>query len=55
MEEDGEASPGDGDAGYIGSRTCKCLAARGIEPVVYNNISRGHSDAVDGDHLSRAI
>jgi UDP-arabinose 4-epimerase len=35
-----------GGAGYIGSHTCKCLAARGIEPVVYDNLSRGHADAV---------
>lgn len=35
-----------GGAGYIGSHTCKCLAQRGIEPVVYDNLSRGHADAV---------
>jgi UDP-arabinose 4-epimerase len=35
-----------GGAGYIGSHTCKCLAEHGIEPVVYDNLSCGHADAV---------
>jgi UDP-arabinose 4-epimerase len=35
-----------GGAGYIGSHTCKRLASLGIEPVVYDNLSRGHADAV---------
>jgi UDP-arabinose 4-epimerase len=35
-----------GGAGYIGSHTCKCLAEHGIEPVVFDNLSRGHADAV---------
>jgi nucleoside-diphosphate-sugar epimerase len=30
-----------GSAGYIGSHTCKTLAARGYEPVTYDNLSRG--------------
>jgi UDP-arabinose 4-epimerase len=35
-----------GGAGFIGSHTCKCLAAHGLEPVVYDNLSLGHADAV---------
>jgi UDP-arabinose 4-epimerase len=35
-----------GGAGYIGSHACKVLAAHGHEPIVYDNLSRGHSWAV---------
>jgi UDP-arabinose 4-epimerase len=35
-----------GGAGYIGSHVCKHLAEKGIEPVVFDNLSRGHRDAV---------
>ena len=35
-----------GGAGYIGSHTCKALAASGFEPVVYDNLSRGNRWAV---------
>lgn len=35
-----------GGAGYIGSHVCKALAARGHEPVCYDNLSRGHRWAV---------
>jgi UDP-glucose-4-epimerase GalE len=35
-----------GGAGYIGSHTCKVLAANGFEPIVYDNLSRGNSWAV---------
>ena len=35
-----------GGAGYIGSHTCKILKAQGFEPVVYDNLSRGHSEAI---------
>lgn len=35
-----------GGAGYIGSHACKLLAAKGIEPVVYDNLSRGNRWAV---------
>ena len=31
-----------GGAGYIGSHTCKLLASQGYEPVVFDNLSRGH-------------
>ncbi|MGH6683097.1 MAG: NAD-dependent epimerase/dehydratase family protein, partial [Pseudolabrys sp.] len=27
-----------GGAGFIGSHTCKLLAAAGIEPIVYDNL-----------------
>jgi len=35
-----------GGAGYIGSHTCKALAASGFEPVIYDNLSRGNRWAV---------
>jgi UDP-arabinose 4-epimerase len=35
-----------GGAGYIGSHTCKALRAAGLSPVVYDNLSRGNSEAV---------
>ncbi|MAK65150.1 MAG: UDP-glucose 4-epimerase GalE [Maricaulis sp.] len=35
-----------GGAGYIGSHVCKALAARGDEPIVFDNLSRGHEHAV---------
>jgi UDP-glucose-4-epimerase GalE len=34
-----------GGAGYIGSHACKVLAASGFEPVVYDDLSRGHRGA----------
>ena len=35
-----------GGAGYIGSHACKVLARVGYEPVVFDNLSRGHREAV---------
>ena len=35
-----------GGAGYIGSHTCKALAARGYEPVVFDSLENGHRGAV---------
>jgi UDP-arabinose 4-epimerase len=35
-----------GGAGYIGSHTCKMLAAHGFQPVTIDNLSTGHRDAV---------
>jgi UDP-arabinose 4-epimerase len=35
-----------GGAGYIGSHACKALAMAGYEPVTYDNLSRGHREAV---------
>ena len=49
-----------GGAGYIGSHTCKALAAAGFVPVVYDNLSTGHRDfvrwgpLVEGDLLDEA-
>ena len=48
-----------GGAGYIGSHTCKALARTGYEPVVFDNLCRGHAHAVrwgplvEGDLLDR--
>lgn len=55
-----------GGAGYIGSHTCKLLAASGHAPIVYDNLSNGHRDAVrwgsfeagditDGERLREVI
>jgi UDP-arabinose 4-epimerase len=35
-----------GGAGYIGSHACKTLARAGHQPVVFDNLSRGHREAV---------
>ena len=35
-----------GGAGYIGSHTCKALAQAGHTPIVFDNLSSGHADAV---------
>src|ERR1700694_1526231 len=35
-----------GGAGYVGSHSCKALAAAGLVPVTYDNLSRGHREAV---------
>lgn len=37
-----------GGAGYIGSHTVKMLAEKGYNPVVYDNLSKGHREAVAG-------
>ncbi len=36
-----------GGAGYIGSHTVKMLAEKGYNPVVYDNLSKGHRQAVE--------
>ncbi len=49
-----------GGAGYIGSHACKALAGAGHKPVAYDNLSRGHAQAVrwgpleEGDILDQA-
>jgi len=49
-----------GGAGYVGSHACKALAAAGLVPVTYDNLGRGHRDAVrwgpliEGDLHDRA-
>jgi UDP-arabinose 4-epimerase len=35
-----------GGAGYVGSHACKALAKAGHTPVVFDNLSRGHREAV---------
>ena len=35
-----------GGAGYIGSHTCKLLYKEGFSPIVFDNLSTGHSDFV---------
>ena len=35
-----------GGAGYIGSHTVKRLAEKGFHPVVLDNLSKGHKEAV---------
>ncbi len=35
-----------GGAGYVGSHSCKALAAAGLVPVTYDNLNRGHREAV---------
>ena len=48
-----------GGAGYIGSHTCKMLRESGYEPITFDDLSRGHADAVrwgplvNGDILDR--
>ena len=55
-----------GGAGYVGSHTCKALVEAGYEPVVYDNLHRGHRELVkwgpfekgdvgDGDRLHAVI
>lgn len=43
-----------GGAGYIGSHTCKALAAAGYEPVTLDNLVYGHRDAVRWGPLVQA-
>jgi UDP-glucose-4-epimerase GalE len=42
-----------GGAGYIGSHTAKALAASGIRPITYDNLSTGHEWAVQWGPLVR--
>lgn len=37
-----------GGAGYIGSHTVRMLAAKGYNPVILDNLSKGHREAVQG-------
>lgn len=43
-----------GGAGYIGSHACKALAEAGFEPVVLDNLSTGHEQAVQWGPLIKA-
>ncbi len=40
-----------GGAGYIGSHTVKTLKTSGFEPVVYDNLSSGHKEAISNVKL----
>ncbi len=42
-----------GGAGYIGSNMAAMLAAEGFEPVVFDNLSKGHRSAVEGAEFVR--
>jgi UDP-arabinose 4-epimerase len=48
-----------GGAGFIGSHTCKALAARQLTPITFDNLSRGYSGSIrwgtlfKGDILNR--
>ena len=50
-----------GGAGYIGSHACKALARAGYAPIAYDNLGRGHGEAVQwgplvvGDLADRAL
>ena len=37
-----------GGAGYIGSNMVACLAAEGHQPIIYDNLSKGHTAAIKG-------
>jgi UDP-arabinose 4-epimerase len=49
-----------GGAGFIGSHTCTALAAAGLRPIAFDNLSRGHAEfvrwgpLVEGDILDAA-
>ncbi len=43
-----------GGAGYIGSHMVRCLAERGLKPIVLDDLSSGHPEAVQGHPLIRA-
>jgi len=40
-----------GGAGYIGSHTVQALQAAGYQPVVFDNLAKGHRQAIDGAPL----
>lgn len=42
-----------GGAGYVGSHACKALAQSGHEPIVYDNLCRGHRSLVRWGPLER--
>src|SRR6266446_10010147 len=43
-----------GGAGFIGSHTCKALAAHGFLPVAFDDLSTGHADFVRWGPLVQA-
>src|ERR1700754_3958875 len=42
-----------GGAGYIGSHTCKVLAPKGYQPIVFDDLSTGHAWAAKWGPLER--
>jgi UDP-arabinose 4-epimerase len=42
-----------GGAGFIGSHTCKALAAHGFHPIAFDNLSRGYRELVQWGPLVR--
>src|SRR3954453_2496986 len=42
-----------GGAGFVGSHACKALSRHGFTPIVYDNLSYGHEDAVRWGPLER--
>src|SRR5215470_8323715 len=42
-----------GGAGYVGSQCCKHLAQTGTTPVVYDDLTTGHPDAVQWGPLEK--
>ena len=40
-----------GGAGYIGSHTVKALSKAGLQPIVYDDLSSGHKEAVSQTKL----
>ena len=42
-----------GGAGYIGSHIVKALLQKGHYPIVLDNLSKGHAEAVLGGELIR--
>jgi nucleoside-diphosphate-sugar epimerase len=43
-----------GGAGYVGAHTCSALAAAGFSPVVYDDLSNGHAEAVQWGPLEQS-
>src|SRR5262245_24948925 len=55
-----------GGAGYVGAHACKALAANGLNPIAFDNLSTGHDwaakwgplergDILDGDRLDEVL
>jgi UDP-arabinose 4-epimerase len=39
--------PVTGGAGFVGAHTCQELAADGLHPIAFDNLSWGHRDAIE--------
>lgn len=42
-----------GGAGYIGSHMVKMLAQRNYNPIVFDNLSKGHPESIQGYTLEK--